>query len=69
MNILVIVEYTGTTELTADRYDSFQRDELYIGVKGVKNNQDQKIEHVDRGTFHHNADENKKPQRGGHNAL
>jgi|SRR5882762_3883722 len=54
----------GITELTADTYDGFLRNILPIGVKCVQNNEDQKVEHIDRGTLHNDTNEEYKSIRG-----
>ena len=52
------------TELTADWYKGFLRNVLSIGANRVQNNEDQNVEHVDRGTLHNNTNENYKLIRG-----
>ena len=52
------------TELTADWYKGFLRNVLSIGVNRVQNNEDQNVEHVDRGTLHNDTNEKYKLIRG-----
>ena len=52
------------TELTANWYDGFLRNILPIGVERVQNNEDQNVEHVDRGTLHNDTNDNYKFIRG-----